>query len=89
MKRRRPSAQRMKLLRVARKQRSDRRRYFIMGCGITAMVRAVAAALAARTVDPMLARSAIADAITSGAAITNAIPHPSSGHQRLIGTPKA
>jgi hypothetical protein len=56
---------------------------------VGAGVPAVTAVTAGAKLNPMLARSEIAHVITSGAAITNAIPHLSPGHQQLICTPKA
>ena len=70
MKRRRLSAERLKVLPVAGKHRRDRRRHLILGCSQHAGGRGGAAAYATVSEDPMLAVSVAAAATHSGAANT-------------------
>ncbi len=73
--RRQLSAQRLIALGVRPEQRRDRHRHLVAPAARIPIVGPAAAALAALIDDPMFAKSVAAAAITSGAAITNDIPH--------------
>jgi len=57
--------------------------------GITAVVRATAAALASVIMDPIPTRSEAAAAMISGAAVTNDIPHLPLRHDNPAGMRRA
>jgi hypothetical protein len=77
MKRRRLGAERLIVLGVAGKQRRDRPDTSSPAAAITPVVEVVAAALAARIVEPIAATFDAAAPSTSGAAITYDIGLPS------------